>query len=307
MQDCGQRNRVFSDGRARESDQILPRIRLMTGFCLEIRPFVDDRSRATLQSAIGTHRATTRAMDSLIASAAAGMRARLETLDLLANNIANSATAGFKADRESFLPWLDPDAATEGSASVAPYLKRQWTDFSQGTLSQTTSPLNVALQGQGFFEVTDGGKRLWTRNGSFQLNGDGKLTTAEGYLVRVIPVDGADYRLNPSIAIEIDVEGNIRQGGKIAGRIDLATFLDATVLEKQGSTYFRAEDSSLSPSRAQGVRFHQGYLESANGAAIESSVRLVSVMRQFESLQRATTIGAEMNKRSIDEVAKISG
>lgn len=247
------------------------------------------------------------AMDSLIASAAAGMRARLETLDLLANNIANSSTAGFKADRESFLPWLDPEAEAEGPASVAPFLKRQWTDFSQGTLSKTSNSLDVALQGQGFFEVQDGAKALWTRNGSFQLNSNGKLQTTEGYLLRVIPADGNDYRLNPALPVDVDPEGVIRQEGRAIGRIDLASFANPAALDKQGSTYFRTEDSTLTPTRAQGVRFHQGYLESANGAAIESSVRLVSVMRQFESLQRATTIGAEMNKRSIEEVAKVAG
>lgn len=246
-------------------------------------------------------------MDPLVASAAAGMRARLETLDLLANNIANSSTAGFKADRESFLPWLGEDAKTDETSSVAPFLKRQWTDFSQGTLSKTSSDLDVALQGNGFFEVSDGAKRLWTRNGSFRINSQGRLETDEGYQLRVIPTNGATYRLNPLLPVEIDAGGVIRQEGRAAGRIDAAEFSDPSILEKQSGTYFRIEDSSLNPSRANGLRFNQGYLETANGAAIESSVRLVSVMRQFESLQRATTIGAEMNKRAIDEVAKIAG
>ncbi|BDC52028.1 flagellar basal-body rod protein FlgF [Bryobacterales bacterium F-183] len=246
-------------------------------------------------------------MDQLTSSAAAGMRARLETLDLLANNIANSSTSGFKADRESFLPWVGEDADADSGATVAPFLKRQWTDFAQGTLSRTSGPLDVALQGRGFFEVNDGSKRLWTRNGAFQLGADGKLQTVEGYSLRVVPATGGDYRLNPLLPIEIDGRGNIRQDGRAVGRIDTAEFSDLSVLAKQGSTYFKVEDSTLAPNRSTSSSFHQGYLESANGAAIESSVRLVGVMRQFESLQRATTIGAEMNKRSIEEVAKVSG
>src|SRR5215213_8626224 len=91
-------------------------------------------------------------MDALSVSAASGMRSRMEALDLLANNIANSSTTGYKADREFYNLYVAPEAMDTGEMpTTAPVVERHWTDFSQGTTSPTGNSLDLALSGKGFF------------------------------------------------------------------------------------------------------------------------------------------------------------
>jgi flagellar basal-body rod protein FlgG len=89
------------------------------------------------------------------------------------------------------------------------------------------------------------------------------------------------------------------------GQLELADFTSTAGLSKQGSNYFRIADPSLKPSVPSATTIEQGQLESSNSGPTEGAVRLVSVMRQFEMLQKAVTLGAEMNKRAIEEVAKV--
>src|ERR1700690_2723679 len=94
-----------------------------------------------------------RAMDTLTIAAAGGMRARMESLDMLANNLANTETGGYKTDREFYNLYVSAEAAGlgDGPAATLPVIERPWTDFSQGTLRATGSPLDLALSGKGFF------------------------------------------------------------------------------------------------------------------------------------------------------------
>ena len=124
-------------------------------------------------------------MDPLTSVAASGLRARMESLDLLANNVANASTGGYKADREFYSLYVSPDAQADPSSTM-PVIERPWTDLSQGTLQPTGNSLDLALSGKGFFSVAGPHGTLYTRNGSFRLSPDGQLVTAEGY-----PVNGA--------------------------------------------------------------------------------------------------------------------
>lgn len=247
-------------------------------------------------------------MDPLTISAASGIRARLESLDLLANNIANSATAGFKADRDAFLPWMSADAyQSELIPTESPNLTRHYTDFSQGAFTATNSQLDFAIDGRGFFEVRAPDGARFTRNGGFVINREGKLQSKEGYPLRVRPASGSDYRLNPALPVEVGNDGVIRQQGTLIGTIEIVDFESSDAPVKEGSSYFRIDASRWTPRLSNGFSVKQGYLETSNGGAAESAVRLVSVMRQFEALQKAVTIGAEMNRRSVEEVARTNG
>src|SRR5579872_5066630 len=96
------------------------------------------------------------AMDPLTISAASGLRSRMETLDLLANNLANAETSGYKTDHEFYGLYTSADAYDplgSGFVSTLPVVEKQWTDFSQGTLNATGNPLDVALSGRGFIAV----------------------------------------------------------------------------------------------------------------------------------------------------------
>src|SRR5271168_1294619 len=107
-------------------------------------------------------------MDKLSAIAASGMRARMQELDMLANNLANTSSRGYKADREMYSLYSSSDASGAGdmAATTQPWIKSTWTDFSQGTVAPTGNPLDIALVGKGFLAVRGASGTLYTRNGS---------------------------------------------------------------------------------------------------------------------------------------------
>lgn len=246
-------------------------------------------------------------MDPLTISAAAGMRSRLEALDLLANNIANSSTVGYKADRDAFVPWTSADAATGfPDPTESPTLERHYTDHAQGPLNRTGDGLDFAIFGRGMFQVETPQGLRYTRNGSMQVNRQGKLQTVEGHLVKVRPPDGREFRLNPALPVESSNDGSLRQQGILMGTIEVFDFDSLDMVNKQGASYFRLDASGIAPKVASNFEVKQGYLEGANSGTAESAVRLVSIMRQFEALQKASAIGGEMNRKAIEEVARVT-
>lgn len=243
-------------------------------------------------------------MDSLLTIAASGLKARMESLDIIANNLANVSTTGFKVDREAFSVYSSQDAENpaDGRVALSPITERHTTDLAQGSLTPTGNPLDLAIEGAGFLTVSTGGRLAYTRNGQIKFGSGGALETAEGY--RLQSVVGTPLIVNPLLPVDVDRLGSIYQDGQLIGQVLVSAIDDPGRLEKLGSTYFGvAGDGSLPRSDAQ---IRQGYLEASNVNSSDSSIRLVGVMRQFEMLQRAMQLGAEMNKRSIDEVAKVN-
>ncbi len=246
-------------------------------------------------------------MDAFTISAASGMRARLESLEMIANNLANQSSPGFKPDREMYSLYIAPEAQRpEDDSSVqaptAPVIERQWTDFRQGALRQTGEPFDVALNGPGFFAVRSDRGDLLTRNGNFRLSPLGSLETQDGYAV--LDDQRQPIRLNPLVPIEISQQGEIQQNGAVAARLAVANVAALPTLSKQAGTYFSMTDTAQFGQLA-GTEVYQGRLESSNLAPAEGAIRLVHVLRQFESLTKAIQIHAEMNRRS-DEVARVS-
>jgi len=237
------------------------------------------------------------------AIAASGLRARMESLDLLANNVANASTNGYKSDREFYSLYVAPEAQDSDSPSTMPVIERPWVDLSQGLVRSTGNPLDLALNGKGFFSVDGPSGPLYTRNGSFHLAADGKLVTADGYPVR--GASGTPLTAQNSLPIEITADGVIHQDGKVIGQLSVADFSSTAGLAKQGGNYFRVVDPSLKPNAPSGTSVEQGKVEDSNSAAAESAVRLVSIMRQFEMLQKAVLISSEMSKQAIEQVAKV--
>jgi flagellar basal-body rod protein FlgF len=242
-------------------------------------------------------------MDSIAAMAASGMRSRMESLDLLANNIANASTGGYKADREFYSLYAAADADADNGTTM-PVIQKQYTDLSQGMLQQTGNSLDVALTGAGFFAVQGPSGPLYTRNGNFRLASDGKLISAEGYPVR--GTAGAAITLPGTQPIEISSDGTVTQGGKVIDQLQIADFTSGAGLAKQGNNYFRAADPAGQVVIPKGTSVEQGKLEASNSGTAESAVRLISIMRQFEMLQKAAALGTDMDKQAIEQVARVS-
>jgi flagellar basal body rod protein FlgG len=117
-------------------------------------------------------------MDQVSVTAASGLQSRMEALDMVANNLANTTTGGFKLDREFYSLFTAAENEDDEASTKLPLIQKQWTDFSQGVLAPTGNPLDLALSGKGFFAVNGPKGPLYTRNGSFQLSPTGQLTTS---------------------------------------------------------------------------------------------------------------------------------
>ena len=247
-------------------------------------------------------------MDAFSISAASGMRARLESLEMLANNLANQSSPGFKSDRETYSLYSAAEARWPQDESAvpsptAPVIESHWTDLRQGALRQTGAPFDVALNGPGFFMVRSERGELLTRNGNFRLAPTGTLETHDGYAV--LDDQRRPIQISRGSSFEINQQGELRQEGLVTGRLGIASLSKDGSFAKQAGTYFSTTDTAqVLPAGAATVS--QGYLENSNLAPAEGAVRLVHIMRQFESLTKAVQIHAEMNRRS-DDVARISG
>jgi len=239
-------------------------------------------------------------MDPLLVTAASGMKARMDSLDMLANNMANSGTAGFKTDREFYNLY----------EQSLPTVERQYTDFSQGQLLPTGNPLNAALNGKGFFALNAPSGVVYTRNGNFRVSTANQLETPEGYTLRNLLDNGKPISVDPKQSIDIAKDGTVRQGGQDLGQIEIAQPASPSdTLKKLGSTYFALIGNNVTApadGNSQDTEVLQGQVEQSNVPVADSAVKLVSVMRQFEMMQKAINLGTEMNKQAISEVAKPS-
>jgi flagellar basal body rod protein FlgG len=220
----------------------------------------------------------------------------MESLDMLANNIANTGTVGFKTDKEFYGLY----------EQELPVIQKQWTDFSQGTLTPTGNALDLALSGKGFFALNSPTGIVYTRNGQFQISKSNQLQTADGYTLRDTQNNGQPILVDPTQPIDIGKDGTVRQNGQTVGQIEIGGIEDpAQALSKLGSSYFAysMQPAQVNPDPATEV--YQGALEQSNVPVADAAVRLVSIMRQFEMLQKAMSVGAEMDKQAVEEVAKV--
>jgi flagellar basal-body rod protein FlgF len=251
-------------------------------------------------------------MDQIAATAASGLRSRMEALDLLANNLANSNTEGFKADREFYSLYQSEQAAgADGQqATTMPVIQKAWTDFQQGVITPTDNPLDLALTGKGFFTVEGPSGPLYTRNGTFKLSSKGQLTTMDDYPVLAVSPPNTPPKKIQTVSqgpIQIAADGTVVQDGQTLGQIQLTTFANTSVLDKMGKSYYRVTDPKVKGTPATDATVSQGKVEGSNVAPAESAVRLVDLMRQYEMLQKAVSIAAEMNKQATEQVARVGG
>lgn len=235
-------------------------------------------------------------MEPLLISAASGMKARMESLDMLANNIANSGTVGFKTDKEFYSLY----------EQQLPVIQKQWIDFSQGMLTPTGNALDLALSGQGFFALNSPRGTVFTRSGQFQVSKSNQLQTAEGYTLRDVNNNGAPITVDPAQPVDIAKDGTVLQSGQVVGQLEISGVEDpGRTLAKMGGSYFISTPQGK-PVPQPDTEVHQGALEQSNVPVADAAVRLVSIMRQFEMLQKAMLAGADMDKQAVEQVAKVS-
>ena len=237
-------------------------------------------------------------MDPLLVAAASGMKTRMASLDMLANNLANAGTTGYKSDREFYNLYEE----------ALPLVQSQWTDFSQGSLTPTGNPLNVALSGKGLFALNAPAGTVYTRNGDFRISKTNQLETPEGYTIRNVQDQGRPITVDPLQPVDIYKDGTVSQGGQSVGLIEVSALDVPNTLSKLRNGYYTPLGKTAAAPKADNVELRQGQLEQSNVEPANSAVRLIGVMRQFEMMQKAMTLGNQMNQSAIQDVAKsVSG
>ena len=210
--------------------------------------------------------------------ATAGAVATSNALDATANNIANASTAGFHGDRVTFREALtaarSPDIASVGVGTTR-------IDSQAGALTPTENPLDLALDGDGYFAVTTPGGTRYTRAGNFQLDDARNLVTAEGFAVRG---DGGAALNIPAEArtIAVAADGTVSADGEELGKLELVRFAPSQV-QRQGGTLVAATGRPLADDPP---KVRSGMLEASNVNVVRGVVDLVKVSRTYDSLMR---------------------
>lgn len=244
-----------------------------------------------------------------IYTALTGAVAQQHSLDVIANNVANVTTAGYRADKAVFSEFLAgaqrqdvPHVSASGTSPNRPdrfvHVDAVSHDYSNGALKLTGNPLDMALSGDGFFVVqTPQGERL-TRAGSFMMQKDGSLVTPEGY--NVLGSDDKPIKLSSSSNIQVGADGGIQINDQLVAKLKLVRAEDPAALEKENNTNFLAGNAKLVA--AKDVTVSQGSVEASNVNAVAGLNELITVSRSFDALQRVIETFQKIDERTAREL-----
>jgi flagellar basal-body rod protein FlgF len=233
-------------------------------------------------------------MESGIYAACSALMARSQALDILANNLANVSTTGYKGETQFYEALTaaaggQPLGALNTDVNRFGVLAGQALNLSTGTIKATNNPLDVALEGPGFLEVKTKGGYLYTRAGNLQVGANGQLQTAEGDAVMGIDAKKKTVPITlPSGPVAIASDGTISVGGALVAKLKLVNFPPATPLKPIGDAYFSAP--AAAGKAAAGTSVLQGHLESSNVNPVEAETSLISLQRNFDLIERALKI-----------------
>jgi len=232
-------------------------------------------------------------------------------LNVLANNISNINTVGFKedkmfrVDKSSGSKNESPkDSLTSGTLQVSSVglPVGTFTNFSQGKIIHTGNRLDLALEGDGFFCVQTPWEVQYTRKGNFTLNMDGVLVTQDG-----LPVIGKAGKIQiDSQNIVVDTEGNIVQGGNIVDTIKIVDFPQPHTLQKAGSNLFATADPGGADTRPEGFKILQGFVEQSNVDAVNVMTEMIDVLRGYESYQKVIQSLNDTTLKAINDVGRLA-
>jgi len=246
---------------------------------------------------------------------ATGMLAQQQNVEVISNNLANMNTTAFQRRRTEFHDLLYQNLRRVGSTSaddgsVVPTgvqlglgvkLASVYRIHEQGNLTATDNTFDLAIQGNGFFQITlPDGQTGFTRDGTFQLNGDGELVTHDGYLVQpglTVPANAVDVTINSSGEVLAKIDGQVALQN--VGQLTLANFPNPAGLSAEGSNYYLETAASGQPATAAPAStgygsILQGFLETSNVNAVSEVTNLISAQRAYEMNSKVISTSDEM-------------
>ena len=228
-------------------------------------------------------------------------------MDVIANNLANMQTSGFKQEGVVFeeyrMAGAEMEAPTRADSIVSYVVDRAtFRDFGTGTMRQTGAPLDVAIGGEGFLTVQTPDGPRYTRDGSLKIDAAGQLVTASG-----LPVlgEGGPINFGPEDTnILIGRDGTIATAAGEKGRLQIVAFEDSSLLGAEGGNLFAAGEAVPQP--AADPRVMQGMLEGSNVAAVAEMSEMVQVNRTYQSLARAMQQTDELRRSTLSTLSRVS-
>jgi flagellar basal-body rod protein FlgF len=235
-------------------------------------------------------------------------------LGVVANNIANVNTTGYKSDTAIFEEYLRSPAHMDnftGRDRRLSYVIDRATahNFGQGPVERTGNPLDVALDGKAFFVVQVNGDERYTRNGAFQINSQGQLVTNDGHQVMGTNGPITFQRGDQDISIARDGtitarEGNNTNIDSVRGKLRLVTFDQPQRLQKQGANLFSAPNGVV-PQAAINAGVHQGSIEKSNVNGVMEMTRMIEVTRAYTSITSMIQQLNDVRRASIERLADV--
>ena len=234
-------------------------------------------------------------------------------LDVVANNIANLNTTGYKSDTTVFHEFLMPGVRSNqfrGADRQVSFVQDRatWIDFSQGAVQPTGNPLDVAISGNAFLTVQTPRGERYTRNGALQINSQGQLVTSEG--LQVIGQNGPIVFQPNDREISIGIDGTIsvREGQNTTdsqrGKLKLASFDQPQRLQKDGTSTYMASPG-VTPQVPVNVRVNQGAIEKSNVKSVMEMTRMVEVTRAYTQIASMLQQQSDTRKTAIDKLAEV--
>lgn len=250
-----------------------------------------------------------------------GAVAQNQKVDTIANNLANVNTPGFKKDQLIFQEYLSQKERNTplpvqlggpiherhlnpilGADKAMVAVQGSYTDHSQGTMSSTSSPLDFAIEGPGYFEIeTPQGVRL-SRRGSFDLLPNGEMVTKEGNFV--LAPGGAKINLLGLQNLSVDQKGQIFSEGNAVGRFSIVEAEDPKKLVKTGSLLFDSQYTTKKQTAFDRTKIHSGYLENSNVNPVSEMTDLISAHRSLEMALKAIRTYSEIQQKEANELGK---
>ena len=225
-------------------------------------------------------------------------------LDIVANNIANANTTGFKVEELMVRTEPAKPARTVGGSYPVKFVLDDGVarDFGQGALAQTGGDFDLALEGQGFFKVSTAGGERYTRDGRFTMSPDGKLVTQNGQAV--LDEGGGEILLDPLKGpVKVARDGTVSQGAERSGKIAVVRPTDLAAFRKDGDNLYR-NTTNDTPQAAPNAAIHQGMLEASNVQSITQITKLIEVSRAYESMAKMMDQTAELSRSAVERLGK---
>ena len=260
--------------------------------------------------------------------AASGMIVQETNLDVVANNLANVDTAGYKrrvsanADFSALMDRIEKvseDGETKlttvlpadmpfkgrqiiGSFALSTVFSEDVMDTSPGVVKTTESNLDLAIDGPGFFSVADSeGNTFYTREGNFELDNNGNIVTPNGMRLQG---DGGNLSIGNASHVEVNLTGQIIANGEVVGRVSVFNFENPTYLRHEARNLLTPTEQSGEPVAVENAKIWSGMLEMSNVSVVEEMVRMIEAQRVYEGASKALMTHDEQTSRLITSYSR---